>query len=119
MHVRGGVHEWGEAVLVYRASALLNDVALAGGAYYIVRQASGSCWWLSSRFSLWGGFIALCAGGGVFLLVLSRRLADNYGPLEPPMTTGWEAAVLRALLPVLALWLVRRRYTSLLQRSPA
>ena len=99
---------WGNSILWYRASSFFNDMLLVSGAYILARMRLGPRWWRWKHYAAWGGFIAVCAGGAVFLLILTRRMAVLY-EAEPPMATGWLPVVYRTLLPFLLLLWVRRR----------
>jgi hypothetical protein len=104
----GGWSRWGENILWYRASCLVNDILLASGAYIYARMLGGPRWWASRRLTAWAGFVAVCALGAMFLMWLARNLAALH-PEAPPMATDWFGVAYRTILPVGALLWVRWR----------
>lgn len=106
----GGWARWGDDILWYRLSCVLDDVILAAGAYAIARLWAGPLWWRKGEKGVWAAFVAVCAGGGIFLMVLTRRLAALYGPDVPPLADGWLPVWQRSWLPFLLLLWVRRRW---------
>ncbi len=106
--LRGGWGEWGEDILWYRASCLINDVLLAWGAWLYGRILGGPAWYRAPGRHPRIGFGLVLLGGAVFLLLLGQRFEALYEDASPPFATGWFSVAHRALAPLWLLSWLRR-----------
>jgi hypothetical protein len=111
-NLAGGWAVWGDDILWYRATCVIEDLVLAAGAYAAARIVAGPLWFKDRTWPPWVMFVGVCAGGGLFLMILSRRLVDLYVE-APPMATGWLPVWQRTWLPLFLLWWVRRQWMAL------
>lgn len=108
--IHGGWAVWGESILWYRLSCVLNNVVIGAGAYFFVRWFRGPLWWLRPHGYRWSIFAGVAALQSLFLVVLAGQFQQLYPDVPPPLSTHWLPAVVRVLAPLLCLYWVRLQF---------